>query len=350
MAGVRTIKPEECGPPDEQARSARKPYSSPLAYIALPAKYTRPLAQGRSVLALVDDVELVSMATPQLTEEWRIRMEGLGEGWLPFRFLSDLLTAQVLPTIIGSAEPEPTGYKPTNQSDEVLLDDYLADTTGMGGRNGSTEPELEMEGLSVAEAYSQQENLANIVATAEHEVRQALEPEGLSTADAASSLDAQAGTATVAKHKVSVELETEIQSVSALTSSQDDSADTTSPAAHEPTEESTPVLLSASVSLSTQEPPLDAADVEGRGFSSPLTALATSSGSTAQGKRQGASAARSKKPQDTGAPKAPTKKKVSGSPKQKYEQSNLLEPGPATARRGVNERTPDSSGQSIEQG
>lgn len=58
----------------------------PMFYVRLPVKYDQPLRSEQSVLALVHDIEVVSLASEELTREWQVRMRHLHEGWLPFEF------------------------------------------------------------------------------------------------------------------------------------------------------------------------------------------------------------------------------------------------------------------------
>jgi|ADGO01.1.fsa_nt_gi hypothetical protein len=150
IAGIRVIGPEErwCG--DTPVAPEGKPAMSPIAYITIPEKYGRLLDTGRQVLVLIDDVEHVSMATAQLTEEWRIRMEGLGEGWLPFRFLPELseakptmpmsteseveTVAQLLPTV-ESDDPRQALQHSSDVSDPLLMQGLFDQEPEAGGHN-----------------------------------------------------------------------------------------------------------------------------------------------------------------------------------------------------------------------
>lgn len=55
----------------------------------LPRKYAVPASNQRGVIALVDDLVAISLASHDLTEEARIRMQALHVTWLPFHYQPD---------------------------------------------------------------------------------------------------------------------------------------------------------------------------------------------------------------------------------------------------------------------
>lgn len=63
--------------------------AQPVFWIQLPAKYGRLAGGGGSFLALIDEIEAISLASPELTNEWQIRLRNQGEGWLPFCYRSE---------------------------------------------------------------------------------------------------------------------------------------------------------------------------------------------------------------------------------------------------------------------
>lgn len=60
--------------------------SEPLFFCRLPAKYKAVADRDCACLVLLDELEGVSLATPELTHEWRVRLANLSETWLPIAF------------------------------------------------------------------------------------------------------------------------------------------------------------------------------------------------------------------------------------------------------------------------
>jgi len=56
--------------------------------VKLPGKYCRILS-SQPALALIDEIEAVSLQSEYLTSEWRARLTNLGIGWIPFVYHSE---------------------------------------------------------------------------------------------------------------------------------------------------------------------------------------------------------------------------------------------------------------------
>jgi hypothetical protein len=81
-------------------------------YICLPAKYGSILLKKHTILALIDECEVISLDTLPLTLEWRVRMKNLGETWLPFSFQADWFEYQKARPINQTEPLTEVGIKP----------------------------------------------------------------------------------------------------------------------------------------------------------------------------------------------------------------------------------------------
>lgn len=96
------------------------------AYITLPPAYRSALESGATVWALCDDIERISMGSVAETAEWRIRMESMGERWLPFEYNEALFAAEVSAggepaSTVGDEEAAPPDEATELHNTEALL-------------------------------------------------------------------------------------------------------------------------------------------------------------------------------------------------------------------------------------
>ena len=86
-------------------------------WFQLPSKYARLAASGGQFVALIDELEVVSLCNPVLTREWQVRLRNQGEEWLPFRFREDWFTdACTEKARSPGSEPEPEPTEDDTQS------------------------------------------------------------------------------------------------------------------------------------------------------------------------------------------------------------------------------------------
>lgn len=102
--------------------------------VGLPGKYARALSRCESVWALLDEVFAISLPTESRTDEWRIRMENLGETWIPFAFQPEW--AQIIPngTPRCEGQEEPTTEESSGHITGIAV---LETTLGMPVPSGT---------------------------------------------------------------------------------------------------------------------------------------------------------------------------------------------------------------------
>jgi hypothetical protein len=84
---------------EEERLAGLEPDSSDVSdlniFIKLPEKYRAYLSQTQHMYVLSDEIEQVSLATEELTSNWKSYLNNLGEFW-PFEFRSDWFTKPIM--------------------------------------------------------------------------------------------------------------------------------------------------------------------------------------------------------------------------------------------------------------
>ncbi len=97
VAGVAEIDPSDATPtPVEAATDGLGSFSRIRLSVNLPEKYAA--ATSRPVIALADEIDNVTAATPELTRETGLRLANQGEGWVPVAYV-ELLREPATPGV-----------------------------------------------------------------------------------------------------------------------------------------------------------------------------------------------------------------------------------------------------------
>lgn len=151
IQGLRVVQSTECFIISPDASVGERPTQhtdneDPILYIDLLSKYTDPLMNGTELLVLLDDIERISLATPALTEEWKVRMKNQDEGWLPFSYFLG-----VSPGFVPLLSPFMNNREDVHcdndaRTDEETLKELPAETnTGNTGQSGLPESDAPVE-------------------------------------------------------------------------------------------------------------------------------------------------------------------------------------------------------------